>query len=80
MTLFGASGLFLFIAAVAGGTLVFGLWRQASSLPVPGDDQQSYQILPRTTPVAAMLDPHAPEQSAPDEGEPADRSPLPLSG
>ncbi|MEG8219782.1 MFS transporter [Sphingomonas sp. HH69] len=80
MTLFGASGLFLFIAAVAGGTLVFGLWRQASSLPVPGDDQQSYQILPRTTPVAAMLDPHAPEQIMPDEGEPADRSPLPLSG
>lgn len=63
MTLFGASGLFLFIAAVAGSTLIFGLWRQASSQPVPGDDQQNYQILPRTTPMAAMLDPNAPEQT-----------------
>ncbi len=80
MTLFGASGLFLFIAIVAGGTLAFGLWRQASSLPVPGDDQQSYQILPRTTPMAAMLDPHAPEYVAPDECEPTDRPQSPISG
>lgn len=80
ITLFGASGLFLFIAAVAGGTLVFGLWRQASSLPVPGDDQQSYQILPRTTPMAAMLDPHAPEQIALNEGELTDRPPSPILG
>tara|TARA_R110000868_G_scaffold7272_1_gene39752 strand:- start:3063 stop:4340 length:1278 start_codon:yes stop_codon:yes gene_type:complete len=80
MTLFGANGLFLFIAAVAGSTLVFGLWRQASSLPVPGDDQQSYQILPRTTPMAAMLDPHAPEQIALNEGELTDRPPSPILG
>lgn len=80
MTLFGASGLFLFIAIVAGGTLAFGLWRQASSLPVPGDDQQSYQILPRTTPMAAMLDPHAPEYVAPDECEPTDRPQSTISG
>ena len=80
MTLFGASGLFLFIAVVAGGTLIFGLWRQASSLPVPGDDQQSYQILPRTTPMAAMLDPHAPEQIASDDTDPPARSPTPISG
>lgn len=56
MTLVGAAGLFLFIAACAGGALLFGLWRQAAALPVPAEEQQSYQVLPRTTPMAAELD------------------------
>jgi MFS family permease len=63
ITLAGSTGLFLFIGACAGSTLVFGLWRQQSTLPVPGALQQLYQILPRTTPVAAMLDPNGPEQT-----------------
>lgn len=67
MTLTGAAGLFLFIATCSGGALMFGLWRQARVLPVPAEQQQSYQVLPRTTPMSAALDPHAPDdpQEAP---------------
>jgi MFS family permease len=57
MTLAGAAGLFGFIALCAGGALLFGLWRQTAALPVPAGDQQNYQILPRTTPMAAELEP-----------------------
>jgi MFS family permease len=62
MTLAGASGLFLYVAVCAGGTVLFGLWRQARALPVPAHQQQDYQVLPRTTPVSAALDPLAPEE------------------
>ena len=54
-------GLFLFIALCAGVTLAVGLWRQTASSPVPSDEQQNYQILPRTTTVAALLDPNQDE-------------------
>jgi MFS family permease len=57
MTLAGAAGLFGFIALCACGALLFGLWRQATASPVPAAEQQNYQILPRTTPMAAGLDP-----------------------
>jgi MFS family permease len=57
MTLAGTSGLFAFTAACAGGALMFGLWRQVSAEPVPADAQGQYQILPRTTPMTAALDP-----------------------
>ncbi len=65
MTVAGTPGLFLFIAACAGGALLFGFWRQAATLPVPAPDQSSYQILPRTTPMSASLDPlaHDPEEA-----------------
>jgi MFS family permease len=59
MTATGPAGLFLFIAACAGGALLFGFWRQAAALPVPAPEQGSYQILPRTTPMSAALDPLA---------------------
>jgi len=65
MTLAGPGGLFLFIALAATTMLAFGLWRLATSDPVPGAAQQDFQILPRTTPVAALLDPSGPEQSVP---------------
>lgn len=64
MTLTGAGGLFLFIAAVAAAMLAFGLVRLAVSDPVPGAEQQDFQILPRTTPVAALLDPAGPDTPA----------------
>ncbi|MCW2395946.1 MULTISPECIES: MFS transporter [unclassified Sphingobium] len=51
-------GLFFFIALCAGLTLAFGLWRQASTPPVPAPDQQDFQIVPRTTPMASLLDPN----------------------
>jgi MFS family permease len=65
MTLTGAGGLFLFIAGVAATMLAFGLFRLAISAPVPGAEQQDFQILPRTTPVAALLDPAGPDSFAP---------------
>ncbi|PKP92596.1 MAG: MFS transporter [Alphaproteobacteria bacterium HGW-Alphaproteobacteria-16] len=67
MTLAGPAGLFHFIALCAGGALGFGLWRQLRALPVPAARQQDYQILPRTTPMAAALDPLAPEETAQQE-------------
>jgi len=76
MTLIGVGGLFLFIALAAGMMLAFGLWRLAASPPVPGAAQQDFQILPRTTPVAALLDPAGPDipaastPSHPQTGDP----------
>jgi MFS family permease len=58
MSLAPTSGLFLFIALCAGATLAFGLWRQTATPPVPVPDQQDFQIVPRTTPVASLLDPN----------------------
>ena len=66
MSLVQVGGVFLFIALCAGGALAFGLWRQSAAAPVPGQDQQEFQILVRTTPVAALLDPHVPEDEASD--------------
>lgn len=57
MTMAGTSGLFLFVAVCAGSALTFALWRQANAAPVPADEQGNYQILPRTTPMTAALDP-----------------------
>jgi len=48
-------GLFLFVALVAGLTAGFGLWRQIANPPVPEDVQGDFRILPRTTPMASLL-------------------------
>lgn len=64
VSLTGASGLFLFIAACASAALSFALLRQAKSDPVPAHLQESYVGLPRTSPLAASLDPLASETSA----------------
>lgn len=61
MSLAPGGGLFLFIALCAGLTLAFGLWRQVATPPVPEPDQQDFQIVPRTTPLASLLDPHTPD-------------------
>lgn len=61
---FGQGGLFIYIGACAGLALLFGIWRQIVRKPVPGELQQPYQILPRTTPMAAQLDPLSPEDDA----------------
>nr|WP_314468687.1 MFS transporter [uncultured Novosphingobium sp.] len=63
MTLLGTAGLFLFVAACAGAALAFGLWRQVRSEPVPGHLQETYVVLPRTTPMSAALDPVASDES-----------------
>jgi len=62
MALWGAAGLFLFIAASALAATAFGLWRLWKGAAVPGELQQSFQSLPRTTPMAAALDPQAPAE------------------
>ncbi|MDO8289839.1 MAG: MFS transporter [Parvibaculum sp.] len=62
MTTFGPAGLYIFISFCAIGALAFALWRQRMSVPVPNELQHPYQILPRTTPMSASLDPHAPRQ------------------
>ena len=61
MGLAGPSGLFAFIAACAALLLVFALVRLWVAPPVPGERQRPYLILPRTTPLAAKLDPLSPE-------------------
>ena len=71
MTVAGPGGLFLFIALAAAAMLAFGLWRLATSAPVPGAEQQDFQILPRTTPVAALLDPAGPDSPPPPATPPA---------
>lgn len=58
MSVIGTGGLFLFIAMCAGATLLFGLFRQAAAEAVPAAEQQDFQIVPRTTPVASLLDPN----------------------
>ena len=65
MTLAGTAGLFLFIALCTTLMLGFGLWRLAASAPVPAPDQQDFQILPRTTPTAALLDPAGADEPGP---------------
>lgn len=62
MTLAGTGGLFLFIACCAGLAMAVGLWRQRASDPVPGQYQQDFQIVPRTTPLAALLDPNSADE------------------
>ncbi|GLV30232.1 MFS transporter [Sphingobium sp. TomTYG75] len=59
MTAAGTGGLFLFIACCAGVAMMVGLWRQRASEPVPDMYQQEFQIVPRTTPMAALLDPNS---------------------
>jgi MFS family permease len=58
MTLAGTVGLFLFVALCAAITSVFGLWRQFATDAVPASEQQEFQIVPRTTPQASLLDPN----------------------
>lgn len=55
MTIVGPSGLFGFIAASSFAGFAFGLWRMKVGEAIPSEDQEAYQILPRTTPVATTF-------------------------
>lgn len=57
----GPRGLFLFIGLCASAVTLFAVYRLFMAPPVPGERQRRYLILPRTTPVAAKLDPLSPE-------------------
>jgi len=63
MSALGSAGLFLFLAACAAVAVGFGLWRVAVRPSPPGEQQQAYQALPRTTPMSAGLDPLSRENS-----------------
>ncbi|MDE8654687.1 MFS transporter [Novosphingobium album (ex Liu et al. 2023)] len=58
----GPHGLFLFIGLCALAVTLFAIRRLFVSPPVPGERQHRYLILPRTTPLAAQLDPLSPER------------------
>lgn len=59
----GDIGLFAFMAFCAALACLFALWRQRVGTPIPEEEQQPFQTLPRTTPMSATLDPQAPEES-----------------
>lgn len=62
MSGFGPAGLFAVIGTVAGIAVLFGVWRTIVRPAVPSAEQQSFQSLPRTTPMVAVLE-------AEDEGD-----------
>ena len=66
LMLAGPAGLYLFIGGSAALAFVFGLWRQLVAHPVPEEEQLGFQILPRTTPMAAALDPELPPEPEAD--------------
>lgn len=57
----GPRGLFLFIAICAALLIGFAIFRLFAAPPVPDARQRRFLILPRTTPLAARLDPLAPD-------------------
>ena len=56
MSIMGPSGLFVVIGVLALIGALYGFWRMARSAPVPSAEQQAFQSLPRTTPMAAVLE------------------------
>ena len=62
MTVIGPAGLYVFLAICASGAFAYALRRQGVGVQVPNDLQQPYQILPRTTPMSAELDPYGAEE------------------
>ena len=52
----GPPGLFGTIAVMALAGALFGIWRTRISAPVPGEEQQPFRGLPRTTPMVAVLE------------------------
>ena len=56
MAVLGPAGLFVVIGVIAGAAALFGLWRSAIADSVPSSDQQAFRPLPRTTPMASVLE------------------------
>ena len=65
-----------FVALLSASTLGYAqftdqlLWREKATPPVPAPKQQDFQILPRTTPIASLLDPNTPDSPAAEESQP----------
>lgn len=62
MNLTGPYGLFIYLAAVAALTGGFALYRMRVTPAVPADEQGAAQYMPRTSPVAPVLDPSLEEE------------------
>lgn len=78
MEFMGADGLFIYTGVVAALATVFGFWRMTVRPPVPADEQGPFQILPRTTPTAGVLDPRGEPMGETGE-EPAEVVPTTVS-
>ncbi len=61
ITLFDGKGLFLFTAAVAAATVLFGFWRVRRTAPPSVEEQVSFVAVPRTSPAVSELDPRQEE-------------------
>jgi len=61
MNVAGPYGLFIYLGAVAALTGAFAIYRMRVRPAVPAADQGAAQFLPRTSPVAPVLDPAAEE-------------------
>lgn len=57
MNLVGPYGLFVYLAVVAALTGAFAIYRMRVTPAVPADEQGAAQYMPRTSPVAPVLDP-----------------------
>lgn len=57
MNIAGRYGLFVYLGAVAALTGGFALYRMRATPAVPADEQGAAQYMPRTSPVAPVLDP-----------------------
>lgn len=64
MSVSGPPGLFLFIAAVSGALVVFGIVRLFQRPAVAADRKEPFVAVPRTSPVVQRLDPRAMEKPA----------------
>ncbi len=73
MNFAGPNGLFLFTSVIGLASIAFAAWRLKARPSVPADQQGPFQTLPRTTPVAAPLDPRGEEDYSgpPQENEKA---------
>ncbi len=58
-------GLFLFTAATAAGTVLFGLWRVYRAPPASAEEQVAFVAVPRTSPAGTELDPRQPDEEGP---------------
>lgn len=65
MGFLGPSGLFAWTGTVATLLALFTVWRMTRRVAKPNEEQGSFVAVPTTTPIAAELDPRAPDETPP---------------
>lgn len=63
LSILGPPGLFIMIGVIALLSGMFGIVRVIARAPVPAEDQQDFQSLPRTTPMVAVWEAEDAEES-----------------